>query len=354
MKARYFCSKIKLKINNMSDISIISNYDISHLNTFHVKAEARSYLPFYSKDDLVSACDRKMIEEPILVLGGGSNLLFTADFKGTIVHPCNKGIEIVENEQDVVFVRVQAGEIWDDFVAWACENDFWGVENLSLIPGNVGASPVQNIGAYGSEAKDAVFEVECFDLKENVFFTLSNDDCKFGYRDSIFKHTYEHAVVVSVIYKLSRHVNPQLSYSNLKDSVLANGEPNLLNIRNTIIKIREQKLPDPDKLGNAGSFFKNPVLDAESARVLLSTYPDAVHYNLANGDVKFAAGWLIDNAGLKGYKQGSVGVHQNQALVLVNYGGACGADIVKLAEYIQNTVSEKYGISLEPEVLYIS
>lgn len=336
----------------MASAPIYSNYDISALNTFHIQAKAKKYYAFSSLDELKEVKKDELIQ-PFLILGGGSNLLFTSDFGGTIFHPCNKGIEVIGTQTDKVYVKVQAGEVWDDFVAWACGHNLWGVENLSLIPGNVGASPVQNIGAYGSEAKDAIHEVECYDLQTAESFMLSKEDCEFSYRNSVFKHDYKHAVVVSVTFCLNTQANPQLSYSNLQQAVESKGEISLSTIRNTIIEIRESKLPDPEKIGNAGSFFKNPVVSAVQAKQLIESFPAAVHYPLENGNVKFAAGWLIDSAGLKGYRSGPAGVHENQALVLVNYGGAKGEDIVGLSEFIQKTVFERYGIELEPEVLFI-
>lgn len=334
-------------------MQLLSNFNLKAYNTFGISASSDWYFSFESEKELVEGFSENTFQPPFLILGGGSNLLFTSDYKGTVIHPQNEGFEIIKEDNNNSYVVVQAGVEWDRFVEWTCENNLWGVENLSLIPGNVGAAPVQNIGAYGCEAKDVIAEVRCFDIEKKDIVVLSNDECEFGYRDSVFKNTLKNVIVVSVTFRLCKNSAPQLSYANLKEEVEKRGAADLKTIRETIISVRESKLPDPDEFGNAGSFFKNPVVSKDEAERVLESFPKAVNYPLPDGNVKFAAGWLIDNAGLKGYKNETVGVHDKQALVLINRGGASGSDVVALAEHIQSVVNGLYGITLEPEVLYL-
>jgi UDP-N-acetylmuramate dehydrogenase len=287
-----------------------------------------------------------------LILGGGSNILFISDFDGLIIHPNIPGIRLVNEERNHIYIEAGAGEKWDDLVSFTVKYDLGGLENLSNIPGKVGASTIQNIGAYGKEAKEYIHLVEGIDLTNGKEIVFSNEDCRFAYRDSIFKNKLKgNIVVTSVVFKLDKFQEYFLDYGILKDEVEKLGTINLANIRQAVINIRGSKLPDPEKLGNAGSFYKNPVVSkdfAEGLRVQHSPIP--VYETLQPGMVKIAAGWLIDQCGWKGYRDGDAGVHKDQALVLVNYGKATGKEIFQLAEKIKTSVFEKFGVELEPEV----
>ena len=293
------------------------------------------------------------IEKPILMIGGGSNLLFMGDFKGTVLHSTISSIEIIGRTDDHVHVKVGAGVVWDDFVAWCCINGFWGVENLSAIPGEVGASAVQNIGAYGVEAKDVIDTVQTICLADGSERDFSNSECNYAYRQSIFKNELKGQYAVAyVIYTLSTVPQPKLGYGALEQEVERLGGPTLANIRQAVIAIRESKLPDPKVLGNAGSFFMNPVISEEEFNIIRSNYPDVPSY-AAPGGVKVPAGWLIEKTGWKGRSLGPAAVYDKQALVLVNKGGATGADVKRLADTIIADVKQKFGITLSTEVNYI-
>ena len=294
------------------------------------------------------------VERPYLLVGGGSNLLFTGDFKGTILQSRIETIDIVKESQDSVLVRVGAGVVWDDFVAYAVLQGWWGVENLSAIPGHVGASAVQNIGAYGVEAKDVIETVQTICLDNGKAREFSNADCRYAYRQSIFKNELKGQYAVTYVqFRLSRKPQPKLGYGALEAQVKALGEPTLENIRNAVITIRDGKLPDPKVLGNAGSFFMNPVIPSAQFDALKQQYPDIPSYPAQEGMVKVPAGWLIEQAGWKGRSLGPAAVYDRQALVLVNKGGATGADIIRLADTIIGDVKQKFGITLSTEVNYI-
>ena len=287
-----------------------------------------------------------------LVLGGGSNILFTQDVEQDILHNTLKGIQLLEEKDESAFIKVFSGENWHQFVEWSLSKGFYGIENLSLIPGSCGAAPIQNIGAYGVELKDVVDSVEVVDFEEGKTQTFTKTECKFGYRDSIFKNELKSKVfITSINLKLSK--NPTLirsEYGSIKEELLKQGitNPTPIDISKTVIKIRQSKLPDPKNLGNAGSFFKNPVLSLEEFNLI--RHHDMPYYPQADGNVKVPAAWLIEKSGWKGYRRGDVGCHYNQALVLVNYGKASGSDILNLARDIQTDIMEKYGITLQPEV----
>ena len=287
-----------------------------------------------------------------MVLSGGNNILFTQDYDGLLITPCGTDIEIVAENEQQVEVEVEAGLEWDDLVQWCVERNLWGIENLSLIPGKVGAAPVQNIGAYGVEAKDAIRSVTMFVPESGNFLTLATEHCAFGYRESVFKQNLRGKVVItSVRFRFSKEPNPILGYGDVIREVEARGGATLKNIREAICDIRRAKLPDTAVLGNAGSFFKNPVVDIEVAERLRSEYPEMPLYPVAGeGKVKLASGWLIDKSGLKGYREGSVGVHERQALVLVNYGGATGGEVIAFARMVQQRVKEHFGIEIDTEV----
>ncbi len=290
--------------------------------------------------------------EQWMLLSGGNNVLFTKDFDGVIITPVEQQIELLEMDDDAALVRATAGVEWDDLVEWCVERDLWGIENLSLIPGKVGAAPVQNIGAYGAEAKDCIVAVEVFLTDERRMVEIGVGECGFGYRDSIFKRQLKgRAIITAVRFRFSRHARPNVAYGDLSREVEARGGASLRNIRDAVCAIRRSKLPDTDELGNAGSFFKNPIVGRDVALRLKSRYEDMPTYPATDDNhVKLAAGWLIDRAGMKGYRAGNVGVHERQALVLVNYGGASGEDVLSLSECVRRRVFERFGIEIDTEV----
>jgi UDP-N-acetylmuramate dehydrogenase len=331
---------------------IISYASLKHYNTFGLDYKADRLITINSEDEAVSlALDHKDVTNPVLILGGGSNILFTGDFNGTVLHPLIQGIRIREKVDDKVFVSVGAGVKWDDLVEWTVNNDFYGLENLSHIPGMVGASAVQNIGAYGTEAKDYIFTVRCININDASVQEFSNQKCRFSYRNSIFKNELKNNFLITeVCFRLSLKPTLNISYGSLQKEAESIGKLSQRTIRQAVINIRTSKLPDPSVLGNAGSFFKNPVIPAARAEILQKKFPSIPKYIEPTGEIKIAAGWLIDQCGWKGKRLGDAGVHEKQALVLVNYGKASGKEIVELSEMIQKSVIEKFGIDLEREV----
>ena len=326
-------------------------YSLLSHNTFGIDVSAACFLEYASVDELRGLIGSGRVTSPYLHIGGGSNLLFTKDYEGTILHSRIGGVEVVAETDDDIVVRVGAGVVWDDFVDYCVQRHWYGVENLSLIPGEVGASAVQNIGAYGCEAKDAIRRVEMYCVETGNLLTLDAAHCGFGYRESVFKHDLKGRVIITAIeIRLSHTPRPKLGYGDVEREVEARGGATLRNIREAICSIRRAKLPDPAVLGNAGSFFKNPVVEAPVAERLLAEYPDMPHYAAPEGRIKLAAGWLIDRAGMKGYREGSVGVHERQALVLVNHGGATGGEVIAFARTVQAKVREKFGIEIDTEV----
>ena len=326
-------------------------YSLLSHNTFGIDVSAACFLEYASVDELRGLIGSGRVTSPYLHIGGGSTLLFTKDYEGTILHSRIGGVEVVAETDDDIVVRVGAGVVWDDFVDYCVQRHWYGVENLSLIPGEVGASAVQNIGAYGCEAKDAIRRVEMYCVETGNLLTLDAAHCGFGYRESVFKHDLKGRVIITAIeIRLSHTPRPKLGYGDVEREVEARGGATLRNIREAICSIRRAKLPDPAVLGNAGSFFKNPVVEAPVAKRLLAEYPDMPHYAAPEGRVKLAAGWLIDRAGMKGYREGSVGVHERQALVLVNHGGATGGEVIAFARTVQAKVREKFGIEIDTEV----
>ena len=332
-------------------MTVRDNCSLADRNTFGMDVRANSLIDWATTDELKNAL--LDIEKPVLMIGGGSNLLFMGDFKGTVLHSTISTIEIIGSTDDHVHVKVGAGVIWDDFVAWCTVNGFWGVENLSAIPGEVGASAVQNIGAYGVEAKDVIDTVQTICLADGSERDFSNPECNYAYRQSIFKNELKGQYAVAyVIYTLSKVPQPKLGYGALEQEVTRLGGPTLANIRQAVIAIRDSKLPDPKVLGNAGSFFMNPVISEQEFNIIRSNYPDVPSY-AAPGGVKVPAGWLIEKTGWKGRSRGPAAVYDKQALVLVNKGGATGADIKRLADTIIADVKQKFGITLSTEVNYI-
>ena len=319
-------------------------------NTFGIDVESKHFVGVKSIDELQAVLNQNK-QEKLLVLGGGSNLLLTKDFEGLTLRIQNRGIEIVEQDDRKARVKVAAGENWHDFVLWCLENDLGGVENLALIPGNVGAAPIQNIGAYGVELREVFESCEAISIDTGKVKIFKKDECDFGYRNSIFKNTLKGKYIIfSVQFNLNKPPHAlNISYKGLSENL----EGKILNIQSiaqAVIEIRSSKLPDPKKIGNCGSFFKNPVITLIKFNDLKQQYPDIPHYPDQVDKIKIPAAWLIDTLGYKGYRNHEAGVHPNQALVLVNYGNATGADIKKLAQQIRNKVKEKFAINLEFEV----
>ena len=304
-------------------------------NSFGVDQRAARLVEFETAEDL-----RTFFAAGIpgrwTVLAGGNNILFTEDYDGVLLTPVARQIALLSDDGDEVRLRVEAGVEWDDLVEWAVERGLWGIENLSLIPGKAGSAPVQNIGAYGCEAKDAIRRVEMYCVETGNLLTLDAAHCGFGYRESVFKHDLKGRVIITAIeIRLSHTPRPKLGYGDVEREVEARGGATLRNIREAVCAIRRSKLPDTAVLGNAGSFFKNPVVEAAVAERLRTDYPALPLYPAAEGRMKLAAGWLIEQAGMKGHREGCVGVHDQQALVLVNYGGATGGEVIAFARTVQ-------------------
>ncbi|MFZ2205799.1 MAG: UDP-N-acetylmuramate dehydrogenase [Minisyncoccia bacterium] len=334
-------------------MEILRDYDLTSLNTFGISARARFFAEVASEEDfkeLFSSTEFKENEK--LILGGGSNVLFTKDFDGIVILNKLKGIEIIEDGSESVLIKSMAGEKWHDLVIFTVERGLWGIENLSLIPGTAGASPIQNIGAYGSEFKDTLENIEAIDVKTGEKKIFTKEECEFGYRDSIFKNKLKGKYfIVSVTLKLSKVQKLNADYKAL-DSYLKENNIEIKSskdVSDAVSKIRMSKLPDPKVLGNAGSFFKNVYVTKEKAQSLLDQYPDMPLFKECEL-IKIPAGWLVEQCGWKGQKVGNVGVHDKQALVLVNHGGARGSEVLDLADKIIESVYEKFELKLTPEV----
>jgi len=331
---------------------IRNNISLKQYNTFGVEAKARYSGIFSSEKELKELLtDTDCPNEQTIIIGGGSNILFTSDYEGLVLINQIKGIEILEDTQDYITIRVGAGEDWDELVEY-CVNQGWGgLENLSYIPGSVGASPIQNIGAYGAEVKDTIRMVYALNRENLIPLTYSNKDCLFDYRGSIFKNRLKgKRVITHVVFKLSKKPVFHLNYGNLKEKVQQKGSPTLQIIREAVIEIRKSKLPEPEEKGSAGSFFKNPVVTSNEFKKLRSTHPDMPSYPLPDNRYKIPAGWLIDQLGWKGHREGDAGVYSKQALVLVNHGKASGKEIYRLSQRIRESVSNTFHIDLEYEV----
>lgn len=329
-----------------------SNFQLKKHHTFGTNATARFYFEFTEPEDLKGFVETttEWRSMPILILGEGSNLLFVDDFDGLIINPNIPGISIVHEDRSNIWLEVGAGVVWDDLVEYAVSNRWGGIENLSLIPGKVGAAAVQNIGAYGMEIQNRIESVAGLDLETLTEYSIEATDCAYAYRDSIFKNSLkDRFVITSVVIKLDKFPEFVLNYGDLKTETEKLGEVSLRNIRKAVIGIRESKLPDPKVYGNAGSFFKNPVVESVLAEQLKAVYPAMPTYP-SSGKTKLAAGWLIEQCGWKGFRRGDAGVHEKQALVLVNYGNATGKEIYDLSEEIRRSVIEKFGVELEREV----
>ena len=326
----------------------LNDYSLLKHNTFGMDVRAERFIEYVSEEELISILPL-LHEHRFLHIGGGSNILFCGNYDGIILHSAIAGISVVAEDETSVSVKVGAGVQWDDFVSCAVEKGWSGAENLSLIPGEVGASAVQNIGAYGVEAKDLIENVETIDLTDGTRRVFLNAECGYGYRKSIFKNELKGRYAVTyVTYRLSKVFQPKIDYGNVREKLLGK-ELTPENVRNAVIDIRQSKLPDPEVTGNAGSFFMNPVVCLEKYEALKTENPDMPHY-IVDGGVKIPAGWLIEKCGWKGKSLGRAGVCPNQALVLINLGGATGRDIVALSNAVCKSVSEKFGISISPEV----
>jgi UDP-N-acetylmuramate dehydrogenase len=334
---------------------VYTNHSLISYNTFHVNSNAG----FFSEPsditelkEIVNYAGDRDLET--LVIGEGSNLLFRNDFEGLVIHPAIKGIKVLEESESEILLRVGAGENWDHLVFYCVEHHWHGLENLSLIPGSVGSAPVQNIGAYGREVGEFIEYVELLDTKSGEISVMSNTACEFGYRDSIFKHGESNRYIVShVVFRLLKSSEFSLDYGNVKEEFLKRSRQDLANLRETIIQIRKQKLPDYREYGNAGSFFKNPIVSSDQFRVLQADHEKIPHYPAGETRMKIPAAWLIDKCGWKGHREGDVGCWPKQALVLINYGNATGEQIYRLSEEIADSVSKEFGIRLEREVRVI-
>ncbi len=335
---------------------IEKNKSLFELNTFKIEAKADYFVRLSSEEQIKQLLKHPIIKQNrIFVLGGGSNILFTSNFKGVIIKPELKGIKIINEDDETITIKVNNGEQWDSFVEWCVNHNYYGIENLSDIPGLVGSSPIQNIGAYGTEVKNYIITVEGYDIYSGEFLILNNFDCEFGYRTSIFKTKLQNRIIVSsVVFRLYKKPNYCLNYPQLVNELKNFNEINIKNIRNAVIKIRSTKLPDPNQIGNAGSFFKNPEVLYGKVLEIKNEYPDVQTYKTDNYKHKISAAWLIEKCGWKGYRKGNVGVYFNQPLVLVNYGGAQGIEILELAQMIQESVRKKFKIDLETEVNIIA
>ena len=332
-------------------MSTEKNISLKAYNTFGIDVRAKEFISVNTRSELKEIVSKS---EDFFILSGGSNLLLTRDIDKLVIHLNLKGKEVLKENERSVYVKVQAGENWHEFVVWCLEHDFGGVENLSLIPGNVGTAPMQNIGAYGVELKDFMHELEALEIQSGKIVTFKNKDCQFGYRDSIFKnHAKGKYIITSVTYKLTKH-NHKLntSYGAIQSELERNGvkNPTIKDISKAVIAIRQSKLPDPREIGNSGSFFKNPVISKHQFRQLQHKHPKVPYYIVSETEVKVPAGWLVEQCGFKGRRWGDAGVHKKQALVLVNYGNATGLEIFELSQKIQKEVKERFQIDLEAEV----
>ena len=340
-------------------IRFLENYSLKKHNTFNIEAKSRYFFEFTESDDLLLflSSEEKQFGKilPKLVIGGASNFLFVSDFDGIVLYPNIPGMREVDEDRESIWMEVGAGVTWDDFVEQSVNKGLGGAENLSLIPGKVGAVPVQNIGAYGVEVERIVDKVHGVNLETGKFCTLSHDDCKFSYRDSIFKHELAGKfVITSVVFRLSKFPKLNTEYGNIAKEMEKYDEADIKTLRKVVCDIRNSKIPDPFKVGNAGSFFKNPFVEKEKADSILATYPDVPIYPTNNGRVKLAAGWLIEKCNWKGFREGDAGVHEHQALVLLNYGNATGKEIYNLSERIRQSVYQKFGVEIETEVNLIN
>ena len=343
----------KTRSKTKTIVTIQQNISLKPFNTFGIEAKAKHFVSVSTIDELKKVLALKNHPNK-LILGGGSNMLLTKDYNGLVIHVMLKGVELISEDDDFVYIKAYAGEVWHAFVMWCINNNFGGIENLSLIPGNVGTAPIQNIGAYGVELKDIFESCEAMSIETTAVKTFSKQECHFDYRNSVFKQEAKgQFIITSVTFKLTKrnhqlHINYGTIASQLQEMQIKN--PTIQDISKAVIYIRESKLPNPKVIGNSGSFFKNPIVAKEHYNKLLQNFEDIPCYPVSNTEVKIPAGWLIEKAGFKGKRFGDYGVHKNQALVLVNYGNAKGSDILKLSKLIQTTIERFFEISIEAEV----
>lgn len=334
-------------------MEIQHHISLKNYNTFGIDVKARSFISVTTVAELQQVL-REHSNEKLFILGGGSNMLLTRDIDALVVHVNLRGREITTTSEDYAVVKAMAGENWHEFVLYTIENDLGGLENMSLIPGNVGTTPIQNIGAYGAEIKDTMVSCNAVHIKTGAIRTFTNEECRFGYRESIFKSAEkDQYVIVAVTFRLTRrHHKINIGYGDIKKELEKAGVdiPTIKDVSNAVIAIRQSKLPDPKVLGNSGSFFKNPIVPVAVYEQARKKFPEMPNYPIDENYVKVPAGWLIEQAGFKGYRAGDAGVHDRQALVLVNHGAASGAELLALSQKIQHTVFEKYGIRIEAEV----
>ncbi|NRT11054.1 UDP-N-acetylmuramate dehydrogenase [Flavobacterium sp. 14A] len=334
-------------------MEIYNNISLKNYNTFGIEAKAQQFVAVHTIAELKTVLAEQH-SKPKFILGGGSNMLLTQDIKALVIHVDLKGKQIINEDDDFVWVESMAGENWHEFVLWTISQDFGGLENMSLIPGNVGTTPVQNIGAYGTEIKDTFVSCEAVAIKDQSIKVFNKEECNFGYRESIFKNEIkDQYIITSVVFKLSkRNHKISISYGDIAAELAQKNitTPSLKNVSDAVIAIRRSKLPDPKELGNSGSFFKNPIVSKKDFAPILSKFPDMKYYEISDTEVKVPAGWLIEQAGLKGKRYGDAGIHKNQALVLVNYGTATGQEILDVSKLVQKTVYERFGIKIDAEV----
>lgn len=332
---------------------LLENYALTHLNTFRIAVKAKLFVEIFSEAELSEIFSDPVVKEnKLLILGGGSNMLFTKDYDGLVVKISIKGIDVKEDGNDIL-VKAGAGEVWDSLVKYCVANEYAGIENLTLIPGTVGASPIQNIGAYGVEIKDVFESCTAFEMATGQIRTFSKADCEFAYRESVFKGKLKGKyIITSVTYRLSKIASVQTHYGAINAELERRRitTPTIADVSEVVAAIRVSKLPDPSTIGNAGSFFKNPIISQQVFDDLVAQFPDIPHYPAPDGRVKLAAGWLIEQCGFKGIIEGNTGTWKNQALVLVNHGDATGQEVYRFSEKIINTVQHKFGVLLEREV----
>lgn len=338
--------------NHNLNIAIINNASYQHLNTFNIQGQTKYLVNVHNETQLISAIAFAHQQQiPYIILGGGSNVLMTQNNEGLIIHIAIMGITKIDETDEYIYLKIGAGENWHEFVQYCLANNYYGIENLSLIPGTVGAAPIQNIGAYGVELKDVFHELEAVDSATGKMISFNRDACEFSYRNSIFKKMIDHFIVCNVTLRLNKQSHMVLTDNSVKNelSQLSIQQPNPKQLSDIICNIRKRKLPYDKNIGNAGSFFMNPMI-AESQFIEIKTqYSDAVGFSVGNGQVKIAAGWMIDKCGWRGFREGDAGIYEHNALVLVNYGQATGEQILMLAEKVNQSVSNRFDVSLQIE-----
>ena len=335
-------------------MNIIANYPLLKLNTFGVDVKAKYFVSINTVNELIELTKTEVFKDlQLLILGGGSNILFTKDFDGLVILNNIKGKEIIDQNQQSIFLKIGAGENWHELVMYCVENGWGGIENLSLIPGNTGTAPMQNIGAYGVEIKETFVELEALEISSGKIVKFNNSDCEFGYRESVFKNKMKNQyIILNITLELKKNPVLNINYGDVKAILESQNinNPSIKQVSDAIISIRQSKLPDPKIIGNSGSFFKNPIVSLNQLELIKKKYPNVVNYKINENEFKIAAGWMIERAGWKGKKFNNYGVHEKQALVLVNYGLANGMEIFDLSEKIILDIKDKFGITLQREV----